>query len=1540
MPSTRRVNSRSPRHASARLLTVFAILSGSALATGLLPRPASAEDYYWDANGTTVNGDGDGLWLSSTASTSSAQRMSTSSSGTATPVSLLSTSGKSIRFGFGPAPANATNGGKLTVGNSTNPASNNPLVGTMVFNASGTSGYIVQNQVNNAGPVIRITTGGTGVPSGTGIIVNDNVAADTQFIVNPSSVGANNFRLDLGASQTWQNNSPTYGLIVNIPVTGTAGTYSLTTTGSGVITLGGANTFTGGLNVNGGTLRATNPSALSSGTVTVGAAGTLEVRAGITKNFAGSGRVVVGPGGNLTAVSLGSTGLVIAGQSGSTAIFTAGTATVTAGSLSMTGNASLAMPLTGLVSSSGTVTLSGLDNLLTLSGIAAAGTTYTLVQGAGILASGSISLTGNTVGGATIPLGGQTTQGRTTYSFSSTPTALQLAVTGSKLTLTWTGAINDIWDYSSTNWTEGSGNTFFASGDNGIIETPAAITIRPEGVVADAITVRNTSGTASFGGGALSAASLAKSNDGDLELGVAAVVTSLTLNNGSLAIVGSGSLTATTVMNNASLAYATSGTQTLAAEISGTGSISSAGGGTLSLTGTSTFTGSLASAAGSTVQIAGGGIAAARIINDGLLDLAGAGNHTVSGVVSGAGGVTKSGVGTVTLTGANTYTGPTSIDGGTLKLGHAQALGATAGSTSVASGAALDLNGQTVTGEALSLVGSGISTGGALVNSSTTSAARWTGDVTLNSSQTGIGGAGVITIAGNVGGSGGLAKYGEGIVALEGVNSYSGTLLINSGTVRAANQAALPVGVLQWNNSASSSTLDLVASGSYTMASMTMGSSLKVTTTGTGGVTLGITGDNTLGGSASKTLMVTNGVTAVLNGLTDIGGSSASSRDIRFITGDSGAVQVNGMLLGASSTLKFGIVKFGTAVGQAGSLYLNTANYYNGVTTVSTGTVVVGNALALGDSAAGTLINLQTSAGIAIPGIAGGTLDLNGHEILDEGLTINGSLGRVWLVNSNTATAARWTGATLAVGTAAVGGAGDIGLPGVISGSSGTLVKVGAGRVTLEAANTYSAAVSIEAGALALSAGGSLASARSISTAAGATFDVTATGGYTVPSTQTIAGSGTVAGNVIVDSGATLAPGAGAGNLTLSGSLTLNGGGNYNWQMLSATGTAGSTSSWDLLTAGGPLTIAATSADPFKVNLWTLSGIAPDVSGSAANFDAANNYTWTIATAAGGISGFAANKFVISTSATNGTGGFANAFGNGTFSITQSGNDLNLVYAAGVPSVITITVASGTQTQAQAGYPTLSGTTPVVKAGAGALILNQANTLTGSTTVQAGVLQLASAGALSASRLVVVAGGTGQVAPSTTTSVAGLDLSTGNGLMDVTSGFLTIAGGMTATQFVAELIEGRGDGSWTGTSGITSSTAAADLASGTPRAVGWLDNGDGSLSAAFAAPGDTNIDWVVDVLDAGNFLTFGKYDTGLPATWLEGDFNYDGVVDVLDASEFFGTGLYDAGNYNPAPGQASSVAAVPEPAGPTLLACGTLAVIGWLMRRNRPVSRA
>jgi autotransporter-associated beta strand protein len=269
---------------------------------------------------------------------------------------------------------------------------------------------------------------------------------------------------------------------------------------------------------------------------------------------------------------------------------------------------------------------------------------------------------------------------------------------------------------------------------------------------------------------------------------------------------------------------------------------------------------------------------------------------------------------------------------------------------------------------------------------------------------------------------------------------------------------------------------------------------------------------------------------------------------------------------------------------------------------------------------------------------------------------------------------------------------------------------------------------------------------------------------------------------------------------------------------------------------------------------------------------------------------------------------------------------------AGLPSAppgTTVNVASGTQTQAQAGYALFSGTAPLTKTGAGMLVVNATNTLAGSTTVQEGTLQLANAAALGSSRVIPLAGGTVSLALYLQTTVGGLAPNAG-GLVDLGNGLVTVASGLTATDLVTAIVAGRGDGSWTGTSGITSSVAAADVASSIPRGVGWLDNGDGSVTAAFAAPGDTNIDWQVDVLDASNFLSFGKFDTSLPSTWLEGDFNYDGVVDVLDAADFFGTGLYDAGNYNSPTNAVGTVAAVPEPSvwamicGVTACACGGL----------------
>jgi autotransporter-associated beta strand protein len=151
----------------------------------------------------------------------------------------------------------------------------------------------------------------------------------------------------------------------------------------------------------------------------------------------------------------------------------------------------------------------------------------------------------------------------------------------------------------------------------------------------------------------------------------------------------------------------------------------------------------------------------------------------------------------------------------------------------------------------------------------------------------------------------------------------------------------------------------------------------------------------------------------------------------------------------------------------------------------------------------------------------------------------------------------------------------------------------------------------------------------------------------------------------------------------------------------------------------------------------------------------------------------------------------------------------------------------------------------------------------------------------------------------------------GGGKVDAGQGLITVAAGLSALDLEAEIIAGRGDGSWRGVAGITSSLVAAEVARGIPRSIGWMEDGDGSLSFGYSAPGDTNNDWQVDVLDVANFFAGGKFDTGFRATWTDSDFNYDGVVDMLDAADFFSAGLFDAGAYNPA--AAGNVAAVPEP---------------------------
>jgi len=264
-----------------------------------------------------------------------------------------------------------------------------------------------------------------------------------------------------------------------------------------------------------------------------------------------------------------------------------------------------------------------------------------------------------------------------------------------------------------------------------------------------------------------------------------------------------------------------------------------------------------------------------------------------------------------------------------------------------------------------------------------------------------------------------------------------------------------------------------------------------------------------------------------------------------------------------------------------------------------------------------------------------------------------------------------------------------------------------------------------------------------------------------------------------------------------------------------------------------------------------------------------------------------------------------------------------------------VNVASGTQTQAQAGYALFSGTAPLTKTGAGTLVVDQANTLSGSTIIEEGVLQIATTQALEFSTVAPAAGGTMALAPYQTTVVGGLDPNAG-GLTDVGSGLVTVSNGLSATDLVGAITMGMGDGSWNGTAGITSSAAAADASLGISRSVGWLDNGDGSVAFAYAAPGDTNLDWSIDLLDISTYLAGGKYDTGEPSSWSEGDYTYDGLVDITDVALYLGTGLFDIGAYNPPSGSAG-VAAVPEPGSvATMTLVMGVAAIAARGKRRRP----
>jgi autotransporter-associated beta strand protein len=134
---------------------------------------------------------------------------------------------------------------------------------------------------------------------------------------------------------------------------------------------------------------------------------------------------------------------------------------------------------------------------------------------------------------------------------------------------------------------------------------------------------------------------------------------------------------------------------------------------------------------------------------------------------SGAVSLVKANGGTMIVSGNNTYTGGTFVNGGTLQLGAADVIPNNSALT-VATGATFDLNGNNET------VGS-INGGGSILNSAA--------NFKVGSDDTST------TFSGVISGTGKLTKVGNGTLTLSGINTYTGNTVINAGTISISQQA-------------------------------------------------------------------------------------------------------------------------------------------------------------------------------------------------------------------------------------------------------------------------------------------------------------------------------------------------------------------------------------------------------------------------------------------------------------------------------------------------------------------------------------------------------------------------------------------------------------------------------------------------------------------------------------------------------------------------------------------------------------------------------